>query len=616
MVTRDYQVLLKRLLFVSFFYIFYRFIFLIYNYSYFSSFELFDIFYAFIYGFRFDLSTILIANLFFILGSIFPITHHRYRFLVKIIFVLFNTVFLGFIVTDIEFFSFLGKKMTFDIFDMGNDISNQSVQIIKNYWPFACAIVLNSFLLFWLYPRRKKEILFEAPMKLYKSLIIGFVIFLMTAIGIRGGLQLRSISPKEAFVHKHYELGNISLNAAYSMVRSIGKKGISKETFFTNDNEAKNKILNSRTFFTNPELKITNSNIVVIIVESLSQEYVEKGYAPFVEELASKSLYFNKNMAAGRRSIEVLPSIMASFPSVIGKPVYQSQYQSNQFYALPKILRDNGFHTSFFHGGKRGTMDFDAYCLSIGFEEYYALEDYPNQDHFDGHWGVYDHHYLEYFADKLDSFKEPFFSSVFTLSSHQPYSLPALYQNKFKKGTLDIHESIGYVDFALKEFFEKVKDKSWYENTMFIITADHTQKLESKEFNNEIGRYRVPLIFFHPKIDLSVYSKDRLTQHTDILPSTLDFLGIEFDKKLLFGNSVFSNDSGRVINYISGNYFYYKDNSMVRFDKNNAQLFEFNKEMTTLDPASNESIKAELLNELKAYIQYTNNGLKFNSIYK
>ncbi len=321
------------------------------------------------------------------------------------------------------------------------------------------------------------------------------------------------------------------------------------------------------------------------------------------------------NLANGRRSLEALPSIMTGFPSIVGKPIYQSQYQSNKFYALPRILKDNGYQTGFFHGGKRGTMDFDAYCYSIGFDKYYALEDYPNQDHYDGHWGVYDSYYLDYFVDTISEYKEPFFSGVFTLSSHQPYSLPESYKNKFPKGSLKIHESIGYVDQSLQEFFEKAKTKPWFNNTLFVITADHTQKLESKEFNHNSGRYRVPLAFYHPQKKLSELSANRLTQQVDILPSILDFLQIKPDKKLLYGSSVFSNEDGRVLNFINGNYFYYKDQFMMRFDKSSAKLYRFDETMSAASEVDDKQIHHHMLQELKAYIQYTNNGLRSNKIY-
>lgn len=615
MVLRDYQALLKRLGLSFLFFFIFRVIFYFYNYNYFSPFPLGDTLFAFVYGLRFDLAIVLITNLFFIIGSLLPITHIKYRVFLKVLFVIFNTVFLGVVVVDIEFFSFLGKKMTFDIFDMGEDIKGQSLQIIKNYWYLAGLIPLNGILLWRFYPRRKTEVLVEKPLKWYKVLGLGFSIFLMTAIGIRGGLQLRSISPKEAFIHETYELGNLSLNAAYSMVRSIGKKGIPREKYFKSDKEAKEFILGSRGFATNFNEGLEKQNVIILIVESFTQEYINNGYAPFFSKLAEKGLYFPHNLANGRRSLEALPSIMTSFPSIVGKPIYQSQYQSNKFYALPKILKDNGYQTGFFHGGKRGTMDFDAYCYSIGFSNYYALEDYPESSHYDGHWGVYDHHYLNYFVDEVSNYREPFFTSVFTLSSHQPYSIPKEYQNKFPKGKLEIHESIGYVDKSLELFFEKAKTKKWYENTLFVITADHTQKLESKEFNNNIGRYRVPLLFFHPKKSLNELESTRLTQHADILPSVLDFLQVQNTHKLLFGSSVFSNNDGRVINYINGNYFFYKDQFMLRFDRNKAVLYRFDENLLNMKAVDDQQVKHHMLQELKAYIQYTNNGLKLNNIY-
>lgn len=616
MVYRDYQVLIKRVFFSFLLFAIYRVVFYFYNYNYFEPFNIGETVFAYFYGFRFDLSITLITNLIFILFSLLPITNLKYRLFLKTLFVLFNTIFLGFLVVDLEFFTFLGKKMTFDLFDMGGDIKNQLPQIIKNYWYLASLVFINMIILWKLYPRRKKELLYEAPLSYFKVISIGLILFLLTAIGVRGGLQLRSISPKEAFIHKSYELGNLSLNAAYSMVRSIGNKGLPRETYFSSDMGAKEKILQSKTFKLNHPFGKQNQNIIILILESFSQEYLDLGYAPFLSELAAESLYLDHNFANGRRSIEVLPSIMTALPSIIGKPIYQSQYQSNNFYALPKILKDNNYQTAFYHGGKRGTMDFDAYCLSIGFDKYFALEDYPDQSHFDGHWGVYDSYYLKYFLNEMDKYQEPFFTSLFTLSSHQPYSIPSLYKSKFPKGKLEIHESIGYVDYSLKEFFSNARDKKWFNNTLFVITADHTQKLESHLYNTELGRYRVPLLFYHPQINLKEKAMRSISQHADILSSIVDFLGIDLDKKLLYGNSLFSNSDYSILNAISGNYFYIKNKKLLRFDKNNAELFGLDEKFLGLNPNSSLELKEEMLNELKAYIQYTNNGLKNNSLYK
>ena len=247
-------------------------------------------------------------------------------------------------------------------------------------------------------------------------------------------------------------------------------------------------------------------------------------------------------------------------------------------------------------------MDFDAFVGSIGVDHYYAKEDYPQPEHSDGHWGIFDHFYFDYFIDELNTFPQPFFSTLFTLSSHQPYSLPAEFKNKFPKGTLDIHESIGYVDFALHKFFEQAKKQSWYKNTLFVLTADHTQKLETKKFNKTIGRYRVPLWFFHPSLNLNtaLSKKKSVTQHADIYPSVLDILNLPA-KSLLFGTSVFNEDPGAMINFNSGHFYYLKNNILVK-EHNGAFVSE---------PQSGAVIE-----ELKAYIQYLHNGLIKNNIYR
>jgi len=611
MYKSEYSLLFKRLAFSFILFFFYRVMFYFFNLGYFENIAFSKILLAFLYGLRFDLATVAITNAVFIILSIIPMRFNWYKKLLKFVFVILNTVFLTAVVVDIEFFTFLGKKMTFDFFEMGGDIKAQLPQIIKNYWYFSLMVLLNIILLIKFYPKNKKEFFTSRKLNLLKTIPIGFIFLAITAISIRGGIQLRSLSPKSAFVFEEHELGNLVLNAAYTMTRSIGNKGLEKIKYFKSDLEAKNVILSSRNFNADFESGLKDQNVVIIIVESLSKEYIEKGYTPFIKELEKSSLSYDYAYANGRRSIEVLPSIMASFPSVIGKPIYQSQYQSNKFYALPEILKNNGYTTSFFHGGKKGTMDFDTYCSSIGFERYYALEDYPNQDHFDGQWGIFDHHYLNYFANNLENQKRPFFSTIFTLSSHQPYSIPKEFQNIFKKGKLEIHESIGYIDESLRQFFISNKDKTWFKNTLFVITADHTQKLENN--TSTLSRYHVPLMFFHPSLHLNEIKTREIAQHTDIMPSIFDFLNIKTKSKLLFGSSVFSNESGRIFNYTSGSYFYVKDKKLVWFDKEKSKSSQLDTNYLEVEKVE---VDPQSLNELKAYIQYVNNGLKYNNIYE
>lgn len=608
MFLSDYFLLIKRFLLSLAFFTLSRLGFYLYNLSYFSNAQAGETIRAFLYGLRFDLATALIANLFFILASLIPFRSAWYEKVLKGIFLLSNFIYLGLIFGDYEFFAFNGKKLTYDLFLMGSDIKDQSLQLFLNYWYLALLNFICVGLLWKFYPKYHP---IAQKLKWYKAIGLSVFFFVLTGIGVRGGLQLRSISPKEAFVFEKHELGNLALNSAYSLIRSFGNEGLPNQKYFKNDKAAVRKIITSRDF-SQSDWGAADQNVVVIIIESFSQEYIDKGLAPFFTELTKKGLYFSNNFANGRRSMEALPSIMTGFPSLAGAPLYQTQYQSNKYYPLPELLKSNGYKTSFYHGGKRGTMDFDAYCYSIGFEEYHALEDYPDQNDFDGHWGVYDHKYLEHVVNDLDRHKRPFFSGVFTLSSHQPYSIPSSLKHRFPDGSLPIHASIGYADYSLELFFKKAKEKKWYQNTLFIITADHTQKLESAKYQSSLGRYRVPLLFFHPKIDLSSKTERKVTQHADVLSSVMDFLNLDMDKRLLYGSSVFGPGQGRVINKVSDTYYLLKGQDLVTFDGVSQKSFKVDDDY--LEMTRSEENKA-LLQELKAYIQYTNNGLRNNSIY-
>tara|TARA_B100001971_G_scaffold84647_1_gene77919 strand:+ start:536 stop:2386 length:1851 start_codon:yes stop_codon:yes gene_type:complete len=614
MVLRDYFVLFKRLGFAFSLFLISRVLFYFYNLKYFSVANLGETIWAFFVGLRFDLATTLIANIFFIIFSLIPIRNPKYHLFLKFLFVIFNSIFLGLIIVDFEFFAFNGKKLTLDIFFIAGDIGGQFFQVIFYYWHLSLLTIATMGILWRYYPRRKKEYLFEMPMKIYKSIPLSLIIFILTAIGVRGGLQLRSISAKDAFIFETYELGNFAVNSAYTFARSLSQKGLEYEKFFKKREDVYSTLenLSQSTSSSADGLFSEKQNVIIIILESFSMEYIENGYAPFLKSLESKSLFFKEASSNGRRSIEALPSILAGFPSIIGKPLYQSNYQANKILGVPNYLKDYNYKSYFFHGGKTGTMNFDSFCRTIGFDRYFGKEDYPNDDHYDGHWGIYDHHYFDFMLNKLAQSEPPFFATFFSLSSHQPYSIPSEFLGQFPKGNLPIHESIGYTDYALKKFFEKAQKQSWYNNTLFIITADHTQKLETKKYQTVLGRYRVPLIFYHPKIKLE--SNKKVVQQVDILPSILDILDIKPEEKLLFGTSVFNDSPGKMLNFNSGNYIYRKAETMILYDKSKLKVYTIGEDglKATLRPEQSEN---EYLKELKAYIQYTNNGLIRNNIY-
>ena len=567
---------------------------------------------AFLHGFRFDFAAIIIINAIFILISIIPfefIQNKITQFGLKIFFFIINIPMIILNIIDIEYFKFTGKRTQSSILGISQDIKNQSIQLISYYWYFVIISIVLIIILWKYYPNNKNLQQGYMLKKWHSFLMIPFII-IFSVIGARGGLQLRPLSTNNAFVITPQILGHFTLNSPYVFISSFAVPGkLNQVNYFSNQIEVKSILSKGES---NSNIKPNHDNVVIIILESFDSEYLGignkyKGYSPFFDSLARNSLYFNHCFANGRTSIEALPSILASLPSLMQEPYITSYYQDNKITGIGSILKQHGYQTSFYHGGKNGTMNFDAFASIAGFDQYKGLNEYPNQNDFDGNWGIFDEPYLQYFAKEISQMKQPFATAVFTLSSHQPYTIPAQHKGKFPKGDLEIHECIGYSDYALKQFFEAASKTSWYKNTLFVLTADHTQMTSRPEYQNAKGMFTIPLVFFHPskklKADTSI-----ITQQADIMPSVLEALGINNKNQLLFGKSIFAKKPiAEAVNFTDNILRVYHKDMYIEFNKDNQEysLHQFDNE-SVID---NKKKAEELLLKAKAYHQYFNNGL-------
>lgn len=597
--------LLKRFLLLLIPYTLLRIGFYLYHLNLYREFSRDDILTSLLLGIRFDIAGICLLNVLIIFLSLIPSNNSKFLTFERGLFAFVNCA--GFVATlnDYELFLFMGKRLSFDIFAITDDIIDQLPQLMVYYWYFPLlAILLGCGVYFF----DKKFIKLKAVTPTKRNVVLGGVLVLgISFIGIRGGLQHKSINVQSAFIQGRNELGHLVMNSPYHFLRTLKSKRVEKITFFKSDDEARKIILEKRDFrsgFPNPQ----KFNIVLLILESFSLEYVEQGYTPFLDELKSESLFLNKHLANGRRSIEVLPSILCGLPSLINDPISKSAYSGNKFVCFPRLLKSAGYMNYFFHGGSRGTMGFESYTLSNGFDKYFSREDYPGGD-YDGTWGIYDEPFLKFAAQNISKMPQPFLAGIFTLSSHQPYSVPEKYKNTFNKGTLEIHESIGYTDFAVREFFKTIKKEPWFNHTVFIITADHAQKHETKKFQNMVGQYRVPLLIYSPAFKFPKVNK--VTQHSDIPRTVLDIVGIDGKDLPLIGSSVFSKDTGMAINYADGaTYFMVRHETVQTLTKEGlGQTFKINWEngqLTAENPTDNTDLKASL--------QYFINGLINNNL--
>ncbi|MFC2152700.1 LTA synthase family protein, partial [Bacteroidota bacterium] len=476
---------------------------------------------------------------------------------------------------DTKFFDFEHKRLTADIFSsewLGEDFKTLLPVFMKDYWYLVIIWILMCFGLYKFYPRLKDDKISRNNVSISSLISQSGIFVLLMGVGLvfgRGGFQLKPLRVIHAADYTSAKNIPIVLNTPFTIMKTIGIKTFKAVEYF--DSVKLDSIFSPVTKYDLHDKK--NANVVIIIMESFSREYVGAlnnglGYTPFLDSLIDESLVFTHSFANGKRSMEAMPSIMAGLPALTDQTYITSKYASNKINTIATALVKNGYHTAFFHGGKNGTMGFDKFARIAGFNEYYGMNEYPSEIDYDGNWGIYDEEYLQYFCNKVSDFKQPFFVSVFTLTSHHPYEVPEKYKGRFPKGTLNIHESIGYSDYSLKRFFKSAEKTDWYNNTLFILTADHTAQAESSYYNNQLGNYAIPLIFFHPTDSIFNGESNVISQHTDIFPSIMEYLGYD-EPFICYGTSLLTSEINRYsINYINGIYQLIFNDKLLQFDGN------------------------------------------------
>ena len=601
---------------------------MIFNLNTFYNNDALEIFKTLFFGIRFDISAIAITNLLILFLHIIPgnfKSNANYQKILKIIFFVVNGVFLFINFADIEYFKFTNKRSTFDLLNLittGDDMQNVSLKFIIDYWYILILFTVSIILSWRFYPKLKTSITDKVSVKsvIIKTITSGLII--TAFFFIYRGVGYRPLSIITAAEYTSAENIPLVLNSTFTFIRTSLKEDLEEKEYFTKDSLDR-YFSPIKKYPTND--KFSNKNVVIIILESFGKEYTgyynkHDGYTPFLDSLAGVSLSFENSYANGKKSMEAVPSIVASLPSLITNPFITSKFSANEINSLASILKTKNYNTSFYHGGNNGTMGFDTFSKLAGFDNYFGRTEYPNKEaDYDGNWGIFDEPYLKYFCNELSSKKQPFLSTIFTLSSHHPYTVPDIYKDNFAAGTLPIHKSIRYTDYSLKLFFDKARSTGWYKNTIFIITADHTSLTKSKQYKNSVGIYSVPIIFFEPSNDSLIGLSNKICQHCDIMPSVLDYLN--YDKKFIsYGNSVFDNKSKPFsINYINGIYQIIKDNFMLQFDgKTSIAIYNIKKDsllkknLITDKTYSSQKIKLE--NEIKAIIQSFNNRMIKNNL--
>ncbi|HJM58786.1 MAG: hypothetical protein CMJ98_12910 [Planctomycetes bacterium] len=370
----------------------------------------------------------------------------------------------------------------------------------------------------------------------------------LLGLGVRGGIHGKPLNIVNSFESGSLARGYLELNAPFSLYHSL-RNSRSQATAYMPDNEAV-EVARGLILDLDSEAPVDNNfplqrdrtgggsqpNVVVIVLESWGSHYVDSireaaglpplGATPHFDALASKGLLFTQMYCAGQLSIQGLSAVLAGVPSLPQFPWMGRGLEQSELSFLGHIAKQDGYRTHFLRGAKRSSFRLDAIAALAGFDEYMGMEDIVRNT---GHeamemWGVWDQDLFDELNRVNMKGADPFLSFCFTVSTHEPYQVPAGFKPDFSAEGInsDYLASLSYSDACLGRFIEQTKHAGYFENTVFLITSDHVMRSYVSP-GNEAGLFHIPALLIGPGIRPGI--QDKVCGQTDLLPTLCDATG-------------------------------------------------------------------------------------------
>ena len=579
-------------------------------------------------GLLFDTSAILYTNALYVVMMLFPLHWKENKIYHKVcqwLFVVVNSITFAINLADSVYFRYTMRRTTTTVFEEFSNEGNLGSIIgteFFNHWYLVLLFALVVFLLWRCYVEPSIN---SHSLKWWRydvACLLSLLLFAPFCVaGMRGGFTTAvrpiTISNANQYASRPVDAA-LALNTPFALIRSIGKNVFVVPHYFSDEKALASMYTPIHT--PNDSAAVVKKNVVVLIVESFGREYIGalnkdleggkyKGYTPYVDALIGKSTTFQYSFCNGRKSIDGMPSVLSSIPMFV-EPFILTPSSMNDYTGLAGILGQEGYETAFFHGAQNGSMGFQAFAQKTGFKHYFGRTEYEaakGTDDFDGTWAIWDEPFLQYYAEEMGKMKQPFMTAVFTASSHHPFVIPEQYKQQFPEGKLEIQKCIRYTDMAIGKFFETASKQPWFENTIFVLTSDHTNMSDHDYYQTDLGGFCSPIIIYEPSHPEGQVI-DKIAQHIDILPTVLGMLGYQ---KPYFGFGIdllnTPSEDTWAVNYLSGIYQYVRNGYVLQFDgrktKGIYSLSDSLMQQNLIHQPSVVSHQSQMERELKAIIQ-------------
>ena len=281
-------------------------------------------------------------------------------------------------------------------------------------------------------------------------------------------------------------------------------------------------------------------NLVIILVESLGADYIGclggLPLTPNLDVLSRQGVLFTRLYSTGIRTVRSIESIISGFLPTPGESIVKNSLCPNNFFTLPELLRRRGYRSEFIYGGRGNFDNMRSFFLGHGFEKIYDKDSFK-EPFFTSTWGVSDEDLFQKANEILRSHRgKPFFTLILTTTNHDPFEFPDGRITLYEQPKQTRNNALKYTDYALGKFFEMAKKETYYKNTLFLIIADHSNRLHGSGII-PVHKFHIGGLLIGPDIQPGTYNK--IASQIDMIPTLLDLMGISAEHPVP-GRALFS----------------------------------------------------------------------------
>ncbi len=395
-------------------------------------------------------------------------------------------------------------------------------------------------------------------------------------IAFRGGLQDAPMNESMAYYSTNPTLNYAAVNTEFGLATDIKNAKYNTRNPY-NFYERGIALQNVKSFYSKPDsaglevLSIKRPNVVLIIMESHTGNVVESlggepGISNSIERLKADGIFFDQIFSSGGRTDKGVVAVLSAFPAQASRSIMKENSKQARIPALSQVFQQNGYTTPFFYGGESRFANMKSYLLSHDVKNIIEKSNFEKKD-LSSKWGAYDGPVYNRMGQELAKEQQPFLATMLTLTNHEPFGLPVA--PRYKDGSTEdkFRSTAFYADSCLGAFIDYAKTQRWYENTLFVVVADHGHFLPRTDLEIfDPRRYRIPLLFFGAVIKPEY--KGRTIHHiggqTDVANTLLNQL--EMDSSLFTWSKDLLNPAAKqfaFFNWDHGFGFITPENSIV-----------------------------------------------------